>query len=125
MKPKNSKALQIIQSIRISLGELEGHISLDSEKAAPLGKRSLARKRQSVDYTGASGGIRMLIEEERYFKEPKSLPEVVVRLRQEGFNYRRNTISMALLRAVRNRILVRLPIEGPSSNEKWVYVIRK
>ena len=113
---KNRKAIQIIGEIHQLLDELTRHISSDA-----LSRHGLMRKDR---YSGASGGIKMLFEE-GFFKETKWLPEVITKLKQEGFNYPHNTVSMALLRSVRQRFLVRLIAEGRKSKEKWVYVIRK
>lgn len=117
--PKSSKAIQIVHEIQNLLGELEINLSANIR-----GRDENVLKKRDLNYSGASGGIKMLVEE-GYFKETRSLAEIVVQLRQEGFNYPRNTISMALLRGVRSRILVRLPAEGRKGKEKWVYVIRK
>ena len=116
---KKSKAVQIINEIQALLEELKGHFS-----ASVIGGKRFSEKEQIPNYSGASGGIRMLLKE-GYFVEVRSLPEVTAMLRQEGFNYPRSTISMALLRSVQARLLVRLPAEGRKGREKWVYVIRK
>ncbi len=118
-KPKNKKGADIIATIHALLDELEEHIVVDSSAGGHV-----LTKKAGLSYSGASGGIRMLIRD-GYFKEMRSLPEVILRLRQEGFNYPRNTISMTLLRAVRQRILVRIYKGNGKSREKWVYVIRK
>ncbi len=117
--PNTSKVILIVREIQALLKDLERHLSISSTQ-----KYRTPVRKQDSDYSGASGGIKMLVEE-GYFKETRALPEVTMRLRQEGFNYPRNTISMALLRAVRTRTLVRLSAEGRKSKEKWVYVIRK
>ena len=117
--PKKSRAVQIVQEIQVLLEELKGYLATGVTRG-----KHLSEKGQPPNYSGASGGIRMLLEE-GYLKEVRSLPEVTARLRQKGFNYPRSTISMTLLRAVQARFLVRLPAEGRKGREKWVYVIRK
>ncbi len=117
IKPKNRSATQIIRELQILLKELESYLLVETQ-----GGKHLPTKKPH--YSGASGGVRLLFEE-GYFNEARSFPEVTAQLRQEGFNYSRNTISMALLRAVRSRLLVRLHAEGREGRKKWVYIIRK
>jgi len=71
--------------------------------------------------SGATGGLRILVDEE-YFDNPKQLPGIIERLKQEGRHYSSATISMGLLYLVRERILTRFRDKG---DKKWKYVIRK
>ncbi|MFA6136308.1 MAG: hypothetical protein WC705_03060 [Candidatus Paceibacterota bacterium] len=116
---KKGRVIQVVQEIQVLLEELKKLFSINDVRV----KGSLG-KGQITNYSGASGGIRMLLDD-NYFKETRSLSEVTMRLKQEGFNYSKNTVSMALLRAVQARFLVRLPAEGHKGRERWVYVIRK
>jgi hypothetical protein len=73
------------------------------------------------DTSGATGGIRILVSE-GYFDEPKQLPAIIERLKQEGRHYSNATVSMGLLNLVRERVLIRFRDKG---DKKWKYVIRK
>lgn len=84
------------------------------------------RKRPDVKeekFIGPAGGIKLL-SKDGFFSSPKTQPEVAKRLQQEGYNYPSAAISVALLRAVRSRTLVRLPEKG-AGPEKWAYAERK
>jgi len=118
MSSKKHTPAELINSIRMLLDEL--HSLLGGETVSIKASAGKSQKK----YSGVAGGIKMLIND-RFFKEPKMLSEVIDRLRQEGFNYRRPVIAMALLRAVRNRFLVRLEAYNPESKEKWAYAERK
>lgn len=78
-------------------------------------------KNTAKDTSGATGGLRILIDE-GYFNDPRQLPEIIDRLKQEGRHYSNATISMGLLNLVRERILIRFRDKG---DKKWKYIIRK
>lgn len=78
-------------------------------------------KETKKDASGATGGLRVLISE-GYFDNPKQLPEIIERLKQEGRHYSNATISMGLLNLVRERILTRFRDKG---DKKWKYATRK
>lgn len=124
MRQKKRTPSEIINDIAILLDELSSLLgkSVKGSKKSSLGKISV--KNEEKKYSGVAGGIQMLIVD-NFFQEPKPLSEVVARLRQEGFNYRRSVIAMALLRAVRNRSLTRLEAENRKGKEKWIYAKRK
>jgi len=73
------------------------------------------------DKSGATGGIRLMVEEGK-FDPPKQLGEVVELLKQEGRHYSTPTISMGLLNLVRERVLTRFKDSG---DKKWKYAIRR
>ncbi len=73
------------------------------------------------DMSGATGGIRWLVEEGK-LDSPEQLSEIMEFLRQEGRHYSRPTISMGLLNLVRERVLTRFHDKG---DKNWKYVIRK
>jgi len=104
---------QIIKEINDLLDELSSVSS----------KRKIGRKK-AESYSGPSGGVRLLIKE-GIFSKPQTLPGIVKRLHQEGFNYSRQVISTALLRLVRGRSLTRRPNEDKQGKEKWIYAERK
>lgn len=107
---------EIVNEIRVLLGELEIVISAYRGEAIKMVPKEL--------FSGLSGGIRLLLRE-GFFREQKTLSKVVERLHQEGFNYPGKAVSVALLRSVRKRFLVRLPSETKQGKEKWVYAERK
>ena len=78
-------------------------------------------KETKKDTSGATGGLRILVDE-GYFDDPRQLPAIIERLKQEGRHYSNATISMGLLNLVRERILIRFRDKG---DKKWKYIIRK
>ena len=86
-------------------------IKLVSELAMLAGEptsSSQAKSRQPVtvaqkDTSGATGGIRLMVEEGK-LDSPKKLPEIVVFLKQEGRHYSDATVSMGLLNLVRELV---------------------
>ena len=113
--------MEVIKDINILLEELVSSPKSDSIKT-PQDK--LPKKQSDTDYSGPSGGLRLLIDV-GFFKDSKSLPEVIDRLHQEGFKYPLAPIAVALLRLVRKRVLVRLPSKNQNGKKIWVYVERK
>lgn len=124
MSPKKRTPNEIISDIAILLDELSSILGRPIKSSKRSSLVGTSAKSEEKKYSGVAGGIEMLIVD-NFFQEPKSLSEVVAHLRQEGFNYRRPVIAMALLRAVRNRSLTRLEAENRKGKEKWVYAKRK
>jgi len=114
----------ILAEIEVLLNELSLEIGREATKPNYQEHHQEVSGTTKESYFGATGGIRFLISE-NFFKEPKSLVEVVNRLHQEGFTYRREVISTALLRFVRSRELTRLPSLRKNAKEKWNYVERR
>ncbi|MGD0338241.1 MAG: hypothetical protein ABSB78_05580 [Bacteroidota bacterium] len=105
-----------IVSLVNELAGLAGTRMRDSKKTSSIS----AKKNGSEELSGATGGIRMLIEEGK-LDEPRSLTQVGEFLRQAGRHYSNPSVSMGLLNLVRERVLTRLP----GKDKKWKYVIRK
>lgn len=106
---------QIIKEITSLLGELNDVISGKS-----IDSRVLDKDLTSSNYSGATGGMRLLIEE-GYFDQPRTLQEVMQVMEERGRYYPRPTVAMSLLNLVRERVLVRTKNNG----KKWHYVLRK
>ena len=125
MKKKRTPKI-ILDEIKSLLDELSfligaQNIASDSQEQ----RHQVAQVMTKDSYSGPIGGIRFLVGE-GFFKEPKALAEVINRLHQEGFNYRKQVIATTLLRLVRDRKLTRLPISKTSSRRgKWNYVERR
>lgn len=115
MKNKRKPA-EIIHDIKSLLDELASTYGVEIST-------STKTESKPATFSGPSGGIRLLLRE-GFLKEPKTLPAVCERLRQEGFNYSKQVVSVALLRLVRDRTIVRIPSSG-KGKEKWVYAERK
>jgi len=115
---KNPKQLaeDIITQVR-ELAELAG---VQVETRLTKIQQMLKRNNQK-DMSGATGGLRILINE-GYFNDPKQLPEIIERLKQEGRHYSNAAVSMGLLNLVKERVLMRFHDKG---DKKWKYVIRK
>ncbi len=108
---------ELIDSIISQVLELGAMVQDDAEKI-----KTLSEKKVSKAAPGATGGLRFLINSEKYFDSPKQLGEIIERLKQEGRHYSKQTISMGLLSLVRERLLVRL---RNSDDKNWNYVTRK
>jgi len=114
---KNAKTIaEEIISLVSQLAGLAGvpanNIPVQLEKSASPGKK---------DKSGATGGIRSLIEDSK-FDSPKSSTEVIELLKQDGRHYPSKTVLMALLNLVRERILTRFKDKGAKG---WKYAVRK
>lgn len=118
MKTKRRSPQEIISQINALLQELA---SLPVSAQPKVSNSAPATTEEK--FTGPSGGIKLLLKE-GFFAAPKTQPEVLVRLRQEGYNYTASVVAVALLRMVRARVMVRLPFPG-EGKEKWSYAERK
>jgi len=117
MKTKR-KSAEIIYDMQSLLNELSVSINIKT----PIHKKNEALSSPAT-FSGPSGGIRLLLRE-GFCKEPKTLTDICAQLRQEGFNYSNQVISVALLRLVRDRTMVRIPATG-EGKKKWIYAERK
>lgn len=122
MKRRTRDTNSIITEIETLLEELRDSTG-NTTGGVPSSTKKVAQRAPKASYVGVAGGIRLLIDE-GFFNSPQGMPAVAEKLKKEGFNYRRQVISVALLRLVRSRALVRLPADNDST-EKWVYAVRK
>ena len=76
---------------------------------------------EKKDKSGATGGIRLLVEEGK-LDTPKKLTEIIELLKQEGRHYSTPTVSMGLLNLVRERVLTRFK---DNDEKNWKYAIRR
>jgi hypothetical protein len=86
-----------------------------------VGRSELGRVKSNKETSGATGGLRLLLVEQ-YFDQPRQLPEIIEKLKEEGRHYSNATISMGLLNLVKERLLTRF---RDKKVKKWNYVIRK
>lgn len=123
-KQRTSK--NILEEIQRLLDELTPLIGAQNIEFDPHGRHPQKMVAAKNNYSGSIGGIRFIINE-GFFKELRSLAEIVSRLHQEGFNYRKQVIATSLLRLVRNRELTRLPITNSNGGRigKWNYAERR
>lgn len=113
------KPKELVRQIIELVSELAEQAGVELEGGVP--KKIKASQRNKKELSGATGGLRILVEE-GYFDNPRQLPEIIERLKQDGRHYSNATISMGLLNLVRERILTRFRDQG---EKKWKYVIRK
>jgi len=118
---KHGDLEEIIKEINNLLQELVA-ISANGHQKKSTGRLDSSDSKKK--FIGPSGGIKLLIKDS-FFAKPKILSDVVGRLHQDGFRYPTKTISVYLLRFVRNRMLVRLLVKNRKKNEKWEYAERK
>lgn len=111
----------ILSNLKATVAELEA--ALSSENGTPMPHVKSATP-TTESYSGPTGGIKMLLDQ-AFFKTPQSLGAVLAELRKEGYNYRKEVISTALIRLVRQRTLTRVPSQDSASREKWNYAERK
>lgn len=116
MKRDPQKIVEQINALLTELASLAG-VSVTHRSA----KTHKTTKSQNKDMSGATGGIRLLVEEGK-MDSPKQLLEIMEFLRQDGRHYSRPTISMGLLNLVRERVLTRFRDKG---DKNWKYVVRK
>ncbi|OIO30845.1 hypothetical protein AUJ77_01720 [Candidatus Nomurabacteria bacterium CG1_02_43_90] len=113
MNKDPKKIVEQIFSLVTELAEMTGHkISALQSSNKPLPKAKTS---------GTTGGIRGLVDE-GYLDDPKLLPEIIERLKQEGRHYSNAAVSMGLLNLVRERVLTRF---RDKDKKIWKYVIRK
>ena len=104
-------------------------INLVSELAALAGapasksptQPEQAPSSEKKDTSGATGGIRLLVEEGN-LDSPKQLSEIIDFLKREGRHYGKSTVSMGLLSLVRERILTRFKDKGEKNGK---YAVRR
>ena len=121
MEDKQKQLARIAEQMRDMASELE-HLAGPTGKSR-RGATVLHTPIREEKFSGPSGGIKLLLKE-GFFAQPRRLFDVMARLKQDGFNYRLQVVSTALIRLTRARVLVRLPADGPGK-EKWAYAERK
>ncbi len=106
---------------------VEQIFSLVNELAEMAGQKNISEQNSTIktvskDKTsGTTGGIRGLVDE-GYLDNPRLLPDIIERLKQEGRHYSKAAVSMGLLNLVRERVLTRF---RDKDKKIWKYVIRK
>src|SRR5437867_4480024 len=109
MKRNPKQIAADIMALVSELAELAG-APVDTEEILPR----LPQRTNDKDKSGATGGIRLLVEEGK-LDSPKKLSEVADLLKQDGRHYSGPTVSMGLLNLVRERVLTRFK-EGGDKN---------
>ena len=111
---------QIVAEIINLLSELArlAGAPLHSSAQELLKKSALSGQK---DTSGATGGVRLLVEEGQ-LDSPKKLSEIIELLKQQGRNYSNPTVSMGLLNLVRERVLTRFK---DGEDKKWKYATRR
>jgi hypothetical protein len=110
---------KIVEQINTLVSELAALAGVPESK--PAAKAKVSPSKGEKDKSGATGGIRNLIQEGK-LDSPKQLPEIIEFLKQEGRHYSSQTVSMGLLNLVRERTLTRFRDKGAKS---WKYAIRR
>ena len=116
-----NKPEQLVQQIVEAVIELAALAGASPDRTQPQHKSQKLPVTERKDKSGATGGLRQLIDEGK-LNTPKHLPEIIELLRQDGRHYSRPTVSMGLLNLFRERILTRFRDKG---DKNWKYVIRK
>ncbi len=114
MSKDPQKIVEQIFALVTELAEMAGQKNIQAPKTST---KSLPKEKTA----GTTGGIRVLASE-GYLDDPRLLPEIIERLKQEGRHYSNAAISMGLLNLVRERVLTRFRDKGQKT---WKYVIRK
>jgi hypothetical protein len=117
MKRDPKQIVAEIISLLSELAELAGAPAGSS----PMQLTKLASTPSEKDTSGATGGVRLLVQEGK-LDSPRKLPEIVELLRQEGRHYSNPAVSMGLLNLVRERVLTRFKDKGEKT---WKYAIRR
>ena len=116
MKRDPQQIVTEIISLLSELAELAGAPTGSSPTQLNKPASTLMKK----DTSGATGGIRLLVQEGK-LDSPRKLPEIVELLKQEGRHYSDPAVSMGLLNLVRERVLTRFKDKGEKT---WKYAIR-
>jgi hypothetical protein len=96
---------------------LENHEKRISVLEQILKEKTEMPKEVKVEYTGIAKRILELRDRDDFFKTPKTVKDVQLKLKANGFYYMPDRVAMALLRLVRKKELRRI-LEG----KKFAYV---
>ena len=106
----------ILSEMRNLINELE----LTVGGSLPTNKKQVQKKIPStVILKGAIGAINILIEE-KFLDTPKTLNNIMQKLKEIGHYHKKQTVSMNLLNLTKRRKLSRF-----QNKKKWEYVIRR
>ena len=106
-----------IEELKKTIQEHEDRISQLEKK---LSTETIKSKPKKSNYSGPTGGVRMLIDN-GFLDTPKFVSEIVDEMKREGYYHDLPTIDSALRKSfLKNKTLQRIK-EG----NKWKYVIRK
>jgi len=96
-------------------------ISKINNEISESDKKDESKNKLVQNYSGPSGGIQLLIENE-FFVQPKNFSDIVDALKDNNYHYPRSTINAVLVTVfIKNRkILNRMKEQGA-----WKYVLRK
>ncbi len=111
---------EVFQAILIS--KLIGAKNVSEEKVIAAPDKLQPQKKDVKDnYSGLSGGIRLLIQE-KILDSPKSTKEIEDELKRNGYHYPAKSIAklLSVNFMKKSRILTRIKID-----KKWKYCIRK
>ena len=108
----------VFLEIRSLLDVLESRVSGDSSNITPKLKSNSSR---TAVPKGAMGAITILINE-GFFNTPKTIILIMEKLKERGYYYKHNAISMNLLNLTKKRQLNRFK---DKKEKKWMYVLRK
>ncbi len=105
---------EVSKAIRL----LQGNVgTIKTSKSDTSSKKEVKRK----SYSGASGGISLLLDE-KFLDSPKSVKEIETEMIRQGYHYPQSTISKLLaVNFMRNS----KKITRIKEDKKWKYVIRK
>jgi len=106
------KLKKIIESHEVRISKLEKKLSIEKPVVSSITNQN--------DYSGIKGGI-MLLLDNKFLDEPKSVQEIISEMKREGYYHDRASIDSTLRKVfIKNRTLQRVQEE-----KKWKYVIRK
>ena len=98
---------------------IQDHEDRISKLEKPFSEKKTEKPKKS-NFTGVSGGIRLLINN-GFLDTPKFVSEIVAEMKREGYYHDMPTVDSALRKSfLKNRTLQRIKEE-----KKWKYVIRK
>jgi hypothetical protein len=113
---KINEIYQKVTSIELMLKHIINKGQLPLELS---GHRKVHNNTEKTKKKGVGGGLETLMLD-GFLDEPKSVSQIIERLKKEGHHYRFSVVATKLLRMVRSRELTRIPEQG-----KWKYVTRK
>jgi hypothetical protein len=105
---------------KISLSDLADRVEKLESAVFGEGKKFKKETQQVRDHSGATGGVRFLVEE-GFFNQRRNFAEISAELQKRGYHYSRQAIQMPLTRLSK----VGGPLVSLTGNGRNIYAKRK
>jgi len=119
---KTKTSEQIIEQIEALLIQLKRSLNISEGTSLDNDEKSKSTSSREHEFSGLTGKIHELIGE-GFFKDPKTISEISIRLQRKGYKTPTTALSGPLLELVRKDFIERDKPEGEKSIYK--YFIKK